>query len=47
MNRPTLEVADIIRKAGNGFIDRNRDHLSWPVWRQLPLPVSDNYFFRP
>src|SRR4051794_36189916 len=29
MNRPTLEVADIIRKAGNSFIERNRDHLAW------------------
>ena len=27
MNRPTLEVADIIRSAGNRFIDRHRDHL--------------------
>ena len=30
MNRPTLEVADIIRSAGNRFIQRNRDHLCWP-----------------
>jgi hypothetical protein len=30
MNRPTLEVADIIRAAGNSFIDRHRSHLTWP-----------------
>jgi hypothetical protein len=35
MNRPTLEVADIIRAAGNGFIDRNRNHLSWPHLKVL------------
>ncbi len=37
MNRPTLEVADIIRAAGNKFIDRN--HLTWPqlkVLRAIP-----------
>ena len=30
MSRPTLEGADIVRTAGNGFIERNRNHLSWP-----------------
>src|SRR4051794_1532869 len=35
MNRPTLEVADIIRKAGNSFIERNRDHLAWPHLKVL------------
>lgn len=35
MNRPTFEVADIIRKAGNDFIERNRDHLSWPHLKVL------------
>ena len=29
MNRPTLEVADIIREHGNGFIGRNRSWLNW------------------
>ena len=29
MRRPTLEVADIIRAAGDGFIERNRT-LIWP-----------------
>jgi hypothetical protein len=35
MNRPTLEVADIIRAAGNSFIERNRKHLSWPQLKVL------------
>jgi predicted Zn-ribbon and HTH transcriptional regulator len=35
MNRPTLEVADIIRQAGNSFIERNRDHLGWPHLKVL------------
>jgi hypothetical protein len=30
MNRPTLEVADIIRAAGKRFIDNNRSWLRWP-----------------
>ena len=28
MNRPTLEVADIIRQHGKDFIENNRAHLS-------------------
>jgi Putative transposase/Transposase zinc-binding domain len=35
MSRPTLEVADIIRAAGNSFIERNRNHLSWPQLKVL------------
>jgi hypothetical protein len=35
MNRPTLEVADIIRAAGSSFIERNRHHLSWPQLKVL------------
>jgi hypothetical protein len=35
MNRPTLEVADIIRSAGSRFIDRHRQHLSWPQLKVL------------
>ena len=35
MNRPTLEVADIIRATGNSFIERNRDHLAWPQLKVL------------
>jgi hypothetical protein len=29
MKPPTLEVADIIRSAGDSFIGRNQSHLSW------------------
>ena len=29
MSRPTLEVADILREHGKGFIERNRSWLSW------------------
>ena len=29
MNRPTLEVADILREHGEGFIERNRSWLNW------------------
>ena len=29
MNRPTLEVADIIRAVGDRFVDRNRGWLQW------------------
>ena len=29
MNRPTLEVADIIRAAGNSFVEKYRKSLSW------------------
>src|SRR4029450_8645052 len=35
MKRPTLEVADIIRSAGQGFIERNRSHLGWPQLKVL------------
>jgi hypothetical protein len=29
MSRPTLEVADIVRAAGNRFWEKNRSHLAW------------------
>ncbi len=35
MSRPTLEVADIIRAAGNSFIERNQSHLAWPHLKVL------------
>jgi len=35
MKRPTLEVADIIRVAGDSFIERNRAHLAWPQLKVL------------
>jgi hypothetical protein len=35
MNRPTLEVADIIRQHGKDFIARNRHRLSWQQLKVL------------
>ncbi len=35
MSRPTLEVADIIRQAGNRFVERHRAHLAWPHLKVL------------
>jgi len=35
MNRPPLEVADIIRAAGDDFIHRNHTHLAWPQLKVL------------
>jgi hypothetical protein len=35
MTRPTLEVADIIRLAGDSFIERNEAHLAWPQLKVL------------
>jgi hypothetical protein len=35
MNRPALELADIVRTVGNDFIDRNRSWLTWPQVRFL------------
>jgi hypothetical protein len=35
MNKPPFEVADIIRTAGNGFIEKNRSRLSWQHLRVL------------
>ncbi len=29
MNRPTLEVADIIRASANSYLERHRSHLAW------------------
>ena len=29
MSRPTLEVADIIRAAGNRFWEKHKSHLAW------------------
>ena len=45
MKRPTLEVADIIRVAGDSFIERNGAHLAWPqlkVLRASELVPEDN-----
>ena len=35
MKRPTLEVADIIRVAGDSFIEKNQAHLAWPQLKVL------------
>jgi len=35
MTRPTLEVADIIRSAGDRFIERNQAHLGWQQLKVL------------
>jgi len=35
MNRPTLEVADIIRQHGKDFIESNRSRLTWQQLRVL------------
>lgn len=35
MTRPTLEVADVIRLAGDSFIERNGAHLTWPQLKVL------------
>ena len=35
MNRPPWEVADIVRRAGNRFLDRRGKFLSWPQLKVL------------
>jgi putative transposase/transposase-like zinc-binding protein len=35
MKRPTFEVADIIRVAGDSFIGKNQAHLAWPQLKVL------------
>lgn len=35
MNRPAIELADIVRAAGNDFIDRHRSSLTWPQLKVL------------
>ena len=30
MSRPTLEVADIVRRTGNSFWEQQQSHLAWP-----------------
>ena len=39
MNRPTLEVADIIRAAGDSFWERHGSHLAWPHRKVLDAIV--------
>jgi len=35
MNRPVLEVADIVRQAGPDYIERHRSQLAWPHLKVL------------
>jgi Transposase zinc-binding domain len=35
MNRPTVEVADIVRQAGPAYIERHRSELAWPHLKVL------------
>jgi hypothetical protein len=35
MNRPTLEVADIVRQAGPAYSERHRSELAWPHLKVL------------
>jgi hypothetical protein len=39
MSRPTLEVADIVRAAGNSFWERQHSHLAWPHRKVLDAIV--------
>ena len=39
MSRPTLEVADIVRTAGNSFWEKYRSHLAWPHRKVLDAIV--------
>jgi hypothetical protein len=39
MNRPTLEVADIVRRTGNSFWERQQSHLAWPHRKVLDAIV--------
>src|ERR1700720_1936983 len=39
MSRPTLEVADIVRRTGNSFWERQQSHLAWPHRKVLDAIV--------
>src|ERR1035437_499000 len=39
MSRPTLEVADIVRSAGNSFWEQQQSHLAWPHRKVLDAIV--------
>jgi hypothetical protein len=40
MSRATLEVADIIRAAGDSFWERHRAYLAWPYRKVLDAMVA-------
>ncbi len=39
MSRPTLEVADIVRRTGNRFWEQQQSHLAWPHRKVLDAIV--------
>src|ERR1700682_1980695 len=39
MNRPTLEVADIVRRTGNSFLEQQQSHFAWPHRKVLDAIV--------
>ena len=39
MSRPTLEVADIVRRTGNSFWEQQQAHLAWPHRKVLDAIV--------
>ena len=39
MSRPTLEVADIVRRTGNSFWEQQQSHLAWPHRKVLDAVV--------
>ncbi len=39
MSRPTLEVADIVRRTGNRFLEQQQSHLAWPHRKVLDAIV--------
>ena len=40
MNRPTLEVADIVRAAGNRFWEKHKSHLAWVHRKVLDAKIG-------
>ena len=39
MSRPTLEVANIVRRTGNSFLEQQQAHLAWPHRKVLDAIV--------
>ena len=35
MNRPAVELADIVRAIGDDFVDRHRSSMTWPQLKVL------------
>jgi hypothetical protein len=47
MSRPTLEVADIVRAAGNSFFQQQQSHLAWPHMRATVMLIVARCFLTP